>query len=316
MAEKKIIAVVGATGAQGGGLVRAILSDANGGFAARALTRDVHSDRAKELARRGAEVVAADVDNEESLKQAFQGAYGAFCVTFFWDHFSPEKELAQARTMAQAAKDAGLQHVIWSTLEDTRQWVPLSDDRMPTLLGKYKVPHFDAKGEANRVFTELGVPTTFLLTSFYWDNLIYFGMGPKRGPDGVLAFTLPMGDKKLPGIAAEDIGRCAYGIFKQGRAYIGKTVGIAGEHLTGAQMAAALGRALGQEVRYNAVSPEAFRGFGFPGADDLGNMFQFKRDFEAYFTGARDLKVARDLNPALEDFDTWLARNKSRIPLD
>ena len=203
MAEKRIIAVVGATGAQGGGLVRAILSDARGGFSARALTRDVNSDKAKALAKLGAEVVAADVDDVESLKRAFQGAYGAYCVTFFWAHFSPEKELAEAANMAQAAKQAGIEHVIWSTLEDTRKWVPLSDNRMPTLMGKYKVPHLDAKGEANQVFTELGLPVTFLLTSFYWDNFIYFGMGPKKGPDGKLALTMPMGDKKLPGIAAE-----------------------------------------------------------------------------------------------------------------
>ena len=216
MAEKRIIVVVGATGAQGGGLVHAILSDARGGFSTRALTRDVNSDKAKELAKLGAEVVAADVDDVESLKRAFDGAYGAYCVTFFWAHFSPEKELAEAINMAQAAKQAGIEHVIWSTFEDTRKWVPLSDNRMPTLMGKYKVPHFDAKGAANQVFTDLGLPVTFLLTSFYWDNFIYFGMGPKKGPDGKLAITLPMGDKKLPGIAAEDIGRCAYGIFEQG----------------------------------------------------------------------------------------------------
>jgi len=316
MNNKKIIAVVGATGAQGGGLVRAILRDAKGGFAARALTRDVNSEKAKELARLGAEVVAADVDDQESLKRAFEGAYGAFCVTFFWAHFSPEKELAQAAAMAQAAKHAGVQHVIWSTLEDTRQWVPLSDTRMPTLMGKYKVPHFDAKGEANRVFTELGLPVTLLLTSFYWENLIYFGMGPKKGPDGKLAITLPMGDKKLPGMAAEDIGRCAYGIFRKGREFIGETVGIAGEHLTGGQMAAALTKALGQEVRYQDVPPEVYRSFGFPGAEDLGNMFQFKRDFEAAFRGARNLAVARALNPALQTFEQWLAENKSRIPLE
>ena len=178
MSEKKIIAVLGATGAQGGGLVRAILNDPNGGFAARALTRDVNSDKAKALAQLGAEVVSANVDDSESLQRAFAGAYGAFCVTFFWDHFSPEKEQAEARALAEAAKQANLQHVIWSTLEDTRQWVPLSDDRMPTLMGNYKVPHFDAKGESNHFFTEAGVPTTFMLTSFYWDNLIYFGMGP------------------------------------------------------------------------------------------------------------------------------------------
>lgn len=316
MAAKKIIAVVGATGAQGGGLVRAILSDPSGEFSVRALTRDVNSDKAKELAKSGVEIVAANVDDVESLKQAFRGAYGAFCVTFFWAHFSPEKELAQAAAMAQAAKHADLKHVIWSTLEDTRQWVPLSDNRMPTLMGKYKVPHFDAKGEANQLFTGLGLPTTFLLTSFYWDNLIYFGMGPKKGTDGKLAFTLPMGDKKLPGIAAVDIGRCAYGIFKRGGEFIGKTVGIAGEHLTGSQMAAALTAALGQEVRYNEVSPEVYRGFGFPGAEDLGNMFQFKRDFESVFCGARNLEVARGLNLSLQTFSRWLSDNKGHIALE
>jgi uncharacterized protein YbjT (DUF2867 family) len=237
-------------------------------------------------------------------------------VTFFWAHFSPEKEQAEARAMAQAAKHARLKHVIWSTLEDTRQWVPLHDDRMPTLMGRYKVPHFDAKGEANAFFADLGLPVTFLLTSFYWDNFISFGMGPKKGPDGTLAITLPMGDKKLPGIASEDIGGCAYGIFKRGSEFVGKTVGVAGAHLTGAQMAAALGRALDREVRYNAVSPEVYRGFGFPGAEDLGNMFQFKRDFEEYYCGVRDLAVARSLNPALQTFDQWLARNKNRIPIE
>jgi uncharacterized protein YbjT (DUF2867 family) len=316
MAEKRIIAVVGATGAQGGGLVRAILSDAKGGFRARALTRDVNSEKAKKLAKLGAEVVAADVDDVESLKRAFQGAYGAYCVTFFWEHFSPEKELAEATNMALASKGAGIEHVIWSTLEDTRKWVPLSDNRMPTLMGKCKVPHFDAKGEADHVFTDLGLPVTFLLTSFYWDNFIYFGMGPKKGPDGKLALTLPMGDKRLSGIAAEDIGRCAYGIFERGREFIGKTVGIAGEHLTGAEMAAALTKALGQEVRYNAVPPEVYRNFGFPGAQDLGNMFQFYHDFDEYFCGARNLDVARALNPALQTFAAWLAQNKTRIPLE
>ena len=316
MAAKKVIAVVGATGAQGGGLVRAILSDDASTFTARAVTRDPKSEKAKALAKRGAEMVAANVDDVASLKQAFHGAHGAFCVTFYTDHFSPEREFAQAKAMAEAAKHAGLQHVIWSTLEDTRKWVPLDDNRMPTLMGKYKVPHFDAKGEADRVFRDLGVPTTFLLTSFYWENFIHFGQGPKPGPDGQLAITFPMGDKKLPGIATEDIGRCAYGIFKKGRETIGKTIGIAGEHLTGQQMADAFTKAFGRKVVYNAVTPEMYRGFGFPGAEDLGNMFQFKRDFERDYCGARNIEGARALNPALQGFDAWLARNKGRIPID
>jgi uncharacterized protein YbjT (DUF2867 family) len=315
MPDKKVIAVIGGTGAQGGGLVRAIVNDKSGRFSARAITRDVNANKAKALVALGAELVAADVDDAESLKRAFAGAYGAYCVTFYWAHFSPEKEQVEARAMAEAAKDAGLKHVIWSTLEDTRRWVPLSDNRMPTLQGKYKVPHFDGKGESDHVFTELGVPTTFLLTSFYWDNFIHFGMGPKKGPDGKLAITFPMGDRKLPGIAAEDIGGCAYGIFGKGSELMGKTVGIAGEHLTGTQMAAAFTKALDREVVYHAVTPEEYRGFGFPGADDLGNMFQFKRDFEDYFCGARSVDFSRSLNPGLQTFDTWLAKNKSRIPL-
>ena len=316
MADKKIIAVVGATGQQGSGLVKAILADPAGGFAARAITRDPNSDKARELARLGAEVVAGDVDDEESLKRAFAGAYGAYCVTFYWAHMSPEKEKAEAAALARAAKAAGVKHVIWSTLEDSRKWIPLSDNRMPTLMEQYKVPHFDAKGEADQIFTSLGVPTTFLLTSFYWDNFIYFGMGPKKGPDGVLGITLPLGGKKFPGMASEDIGACAYGIFKGGEAYIGKRVGIAGEHLTGAEMAAGFSKALGQTVRYNEVDPAVYRGFGFPGADDLGNMFQFNRDFADMFCAARSLDVSRTLNPRLKTFSAWLEENKKRIPLE
>ena len=313
---KKVIAVVGATGAQGGSLARAILADKHSEFAVRAITRNPDAAKAQELRTLGAEVVKADLDDVESLARAFRGCHGAFCVTNFWEHFSPEKETAQATNLAQAAQDAGIKHAIWSTFEDTRHRVPLDDSRMPTLQGRYKVPHFDAKAVADEEFRKRGVPTTFLLTSFYWDNAIAFGTGPKRGPDGTLAITMPMGDRRLPGIAAEDIGKAAYGIFKAGDAYIGKTVGVAGEHLTGAEMATAFTSALGEEVRYNDVPPDVYRGFGFPGADDMGNMFQFKRDFNDEYVAARDLSETRRLNPELQTFEQWLAKNKARIPLE
>jgi uncharacterized protein YbjT (DUF2867 family) len=315
MSDPKVIAVVGATGAQGGGLVRAICADPSGGFRARALTRDPNSEKARALAALGAEVVAADVDDPESLRRAFEGAHGAYCVTFFWDHFSPEKEQAQAKAMADAAKATGVKHVVWSTLEDTRQWVPLEDTRMPTLMGKYKVPHFDAKGESDVFFTGSGVPVTLLRTCFYWDNLITFGMGPKTGADGQLGFPLPMGDRKLPGIAAEDIGRCAYGVFKGGEVFHGRTVGIAGEHLTGAEMAEALGRALGRPVAYQAIPFDLYRSFGFPRAEDLGNMFQFKHDFNEAFCGQRSVAGSRELNPQLQSFADWLKANAAKIPV-
>jgi len=316
MSQKKLIVVFGATGAQGGGVARAILNDSNSEFSVRAITRDVNSDKAKELAGMGAEVVAADIDDNESLKSALAGAYGAYFVTFYWAHFSPEKEYGEAVSMAHAAKEAALQHVIWSTLEDTRKWVPLDDNRMPTLMGKYKVPHFDAKGEADQVFLDLGVPTTFLRASFYWDNFIYFGAGPKKGPDGKLYLTFPMDDKKMAGVASEDIGKCAYGIFKKGDELVGKTVGVAGEHLSGDEMASLLSKATGKEIIYNNVTPDTYRSFGFPGADDLGNMFQFYRDFEEVCNSVRDVQFSKVLNPELKSFDAWLSENASRIPLD
>lgn len=316
MSTKKIITVFGATGAQGGGLVNAILDDPNSEFAVRAVTRDVNSDKAKALAARGAEVVYADLEHPETIQKAMEGAYGAFCVTFFWSHLSPERESAEAQAMAAAAKATGLKHVIWSTLEDTRIFIPIDDDRMPTLGGKYSVPHFDGKGESDHFFTDAGVPTTFLLTTFYWDNLIYFGMGPKRGEDGVLAITYPMADKRLSGIASEDIGKVAYGIFKKGKDTIGQAIGIAGEHISCTDMAKALTKALGEEVRYNAVTPAQYRSFGFPGADDLGNMFQYYQEFEEAFTQARDIKAAKELNPELQTFEQWLSKNAARLPIN
>jgi uncharacterized protein YbjT (DUF2867 family) len=309
MADKKIIAVTGATGAQGGGLARAILDDPASEFTVRALTRNPGSDKAQALARRGAAVVEADLDDEASLAKALDGAYGAYFVTNFWEHLDPDREYAQARNLAQAAKAAGVEHAIWSTLEDTRDSVPLHDDRMPTLMGKYKVPHFDVKNEANALFTAAGVPTTFMQTTYYWDGFASL-FPPKRQEDGSLVLALPMADRKLAGIAAEDIGRTAYGIFKRGTSLTGETVSIAGEHLTGAEYAAAFADLLGEPVHYYPVPYDGFRAAGFPGAEEIGNMFQYYAEFDDEFTGRRDLGVVRDLNPNLQTFKAWLTANK------
>ena len=239
MSDKKTIAVIGATGAQGGGLVRAILADPERGFAVRAVTRKTDSDKSRALAAAGVEVVAGDADDPSSLERAFEGAHGAFLVTNFWEHFSPERELKQAAAMARATKAAGVAHAVWSTLEDTRLAFPLDDPRLKTLQGKYKVPHFDAKGEADAIFAAEAAPTSYLMAAFYWENFIYFGQGPRKGADGNAVLALPLGGGKLPGIAAEDIGRCAYGIFQRGPEVVGQRFGIAGEVLSGLEYAAA-----------------------------------------------------------------------------
>src|SRR5262249_9676094 len=162
----------------------------------------------------GAEVVRADLDDEGSIRRAFEGAYGAFVVTAYWEYMSPERELAQARAAANAAKAAGLRHVIWSTLPDTRRHMPLDDDRVPTLHGKSKVPTFDGKAEADQLFVDAGVPTTNLSTTFFFESFITL-FPPLRDDDGKLFITLPMGEAQLPGIAAEDVGLTALTIFKR-----------------------------------------------------------------------------------------------------
>jgi uncharacterized protein YbjT (DUF2867 family) len=307
MSEQKIIAVVGATGAQGGGLARAILAEPEGEFAVRALTRDPDSPKAKELADAGAEVVTADLDDEAALRAAFDAVHGVFLVTNYWADMSAEHEIAQAANGARAAKAAGIRHLIWSTLEDTRGYLPLDDPSTPVFDGRYSVPHFDAKSEADKFFAEAGVPTTYLRSSMYWEA--FAGLGPRRAEGGALVLTLPMGERKLAGIAAEDIGRTALGIFKRGDQFVGRSVGVAGEHLTGAEFAAAFSEAYGEPVAYRPLSFDEFRALGIPAAAEWGNMFQYYYLASPEFTRSRDLALCRALNPQLQTFRSWLRTN-------
>ncbi len=313
---KKTIAVIGATGQQGGGLARAILANPKQEFAARAVTRQPDSEKARALAAAGAEVVAGDLDDPASLERAFAGAHGVYAVTNYWEHFSVEREMKQAAAIARATKKAGVAHVVWSTLEDTREKLPLDDPRMPVLGGKYNVPHFDGKGASDAVFEREGAPTSYLLAAFYWDNFIYLGAGPKPNDQGVLTLTLPLGGIALAGIASADVGGCALGIFRRGPGAAGERFGISGENLTGEELAAGLSRALGRRIDFWDPPFDTYRGFGFPGADDLGNMFQYQAILGDEFLATRDPELARALHPGLKTYEAWLAENAAKIPLE
>jgi uncharacterized protein YbjT (DUF2867 family) len=312
MTEPKTIAVVGATGATAGGLARAILTDPKGPFTCRAITRTPDSAAARALADLGATVVRADMDDVDSLVAAFDGAYGAFCMTTYWEHCSAERETAQAANQARAAAAVGVRHAIWSTMEDTRRWYPLEDDRMPTVMGRYKVPPFDAKAEGDLTFEDVSLPTTYLLTPTHWDAFV-FGRGvPQPGPDGVRTLAIPLGDALLPGIAAGDIGRCAYRIFQEPEEYVGTTVGLAGEHTTGEQLAEGLARVFGERVRYQPLPLEVFRSLPFPGIEVAANMFQLIAEVPEY-ADRRDVAVARSLNPSLLGFDAWVEQARMKL---
>ncbi|HEY5785159.1 MAG TPA: NmrA/HSCARG family protein [Microlunatus sp.] len=314
MSDTRTIAVVGPTGATAGGLARAILSDPTDRYVCRAISRDPGSAAAQALAEQGAEVVQADLDDYDSLVRAFDGADGAFCMTNFFVTFSAEQETAQAANQARAAATVGVGHVIWSTAEDTRRWYPLDDDRMPTLPGGYKVPNWDGKGEGDRFFAEAGVPTTYLLTPFHWEAFVD-GLGaPQPGPDGVRTLAMPLGEAPLPGIAAEDIGRCAYAIFQDPARYVGETLGIAADHTTGDDLAARLSEVYGEPVRYQHVPAEVFRELPFPAADLAANMFQFVAEDNGYGE-RRDVGLTRALNPSLAGFTEWVTATRARMPV-
>ncbi|NKE57707.1 NmrA/HSCARG family protein [Lentzea sp. PSKA42] len=311
MSEKKIIAVVGATGEQGGAVARALLAD--GEFAVRALTRSVASAAAQKLAELGAEVVAADLYDVDSLRKAFDGAYGAFLVTPFFTHLSAAKELEEVTNLVDAAK--GLRHVVWSTLEDTREVIALDDDRMPTLDEKYKVPHFDVKGgEADALFEQAGLPTTYVRMSFYWNNLLR-DLAPRRAADGTLTLSLPMGESKLSGIAGEDIGKAVMSVFKRPSETIGHTLGLSGEHLTGQQVAQAFSEVLGEEVKYEPMSHNDFRALGFPAAVELGNMFQYYAEFPEHILPRRDAELTRSIVPTWMTLKDFLAAHRAEITI-
>ncbi|MEV6286139.1 NmrA/HSCARG family protein [Kribbella sp. NPDC051770] len=317
----KTIAVIGATGAQGGGLVRAILADSTGEFAVRAVARDPQSAKALELAAAGAEVVAGDLDDEESLRKAFDGVYGAFVVTNYFAQrteaevaarSAADMELEQAGNAARAARDAGVEHVIWSTLVDTRPHFG-DTDRVPTLDdGRYKVPHFDAKSEADELFRQSGVPTTFLQTTLFYENLTS-DLGPVRDENNRLVLTLPMDDAPLNAIAVGDIGLTALGIFRRTDEYTGRTIAIGGDKLTGQQIVDVMSDVLGEPVTYAPHGWDDFRSFGFPGAVEFGNMFQFYAENHRQFSDARDLDEIRTLNPQLQTFRQWFEQHQSEI---
>ena len=285
----QIIAVCGATGAQGGSVVKALLESKK--FRVRALTRKTDGEKAKSLRDMGCEVMKIDFDGSEvEIKKSFEGCYGAFLVTNFWEHFSAEREYAQGVALAKATKDTvGMKHVIWSTLEDTR----ILKDDIP-YMGKYKVAHFDEKGRVNEFMKSIGLPVTLLHTSFFWDNLINI-MTPKKLENGTYTMVYPMGDAYLPGLATDDIGRAVAVLFQRGLGEPGEIFGLASEHLKLSEMAQILSEVSGRTVKYVCLEPNSYRELGFPGAFELGNMLQYKRDHNEVFCGLRNIDKVRDL---------------------
>src|SRR3984893_13424181 len=255
--DRKVIAVIGATGRQGGAVVRAL--QANGQFKVRALTRNPGKHR--ELAE---EVVEADLDRPETLKAAFEGAHGVFLVTNFWDEGTDERN--QATAAVRAAKDAGVKHFIWSTLPDVEA---ISG-------GKFNVPHFTGKAKIDQVVKDGGFEHyTFVISPCYYQNLAG-ALAPQKQADGSLGWALPL-DPTLRVIHMGDInelGNIVAGAFAHpDEAGNGQYLPLVGDFMSFNEIVETLNRQ-GHNFSYKQVPKESFAG-AFPGAAETAEMFSY-----------------------------------------
>jgi len=258
---KKLIAVIGASGRQGGGVVRAL--QASGKFRVRALTRDPakHQGLAEE-------VVAADLNRPETLEAAFDGAYGVFAVTNFWEPGGAD-EIAQGKAIVDAAKLAGVQHFVWSTLPNVEE---ISG-------GKYDVPHFTDKAKLDDVVAAAGFKYhSFVIAPSFYQNLTGQG-GPQPQPDGSTGWTLPI-DPTAPVHMGDisELGTIVAGAFARPEiAGGGQYLPLVGDLVSYGEIVATLNRQ-GHAVTFNQVPREVFANF-FPGAGELAAMLAYIEEF-------------------------------------
>jgi uncharacterized protein YbjT (DUF2867 family) len=293
---RKKILVFGATGGQGGSVARQLV--ARGRFDVRAITRNPDSPAAQNLRDMGVEVVKGDLDDRASLRAAMEGCYGVFGVTNFWEHF--EKEGEQGRNLVNAVAGADVEHFVFSTLPPIEK---VTD-------GALKSPHFDLKAEHEEYAKQLGIPATFVHVPFYYENFLAF-FPPRPAGDGSYQFGFPQGETPLAAISVEDVGRIVAPIFEKPEEYIGKVVKIAGDELPPADYARLMSREAGAEIRYAYVPRETFAALGFPGAEDLADMFEFYR---LHIPSRKsEIESCRAVDPELQSFDTWASRNAARL---
>ncbi|XP_039592673.1 nmrA-like family domain-containing protein 1 isoform X2 [Polypterus senegalus] len=291
MSGRPAVVVFGATGAQGGSVAKALLSD--GSFHVRAVTRNPRKRAARELARLGAEVVKADLERPESLRLALDGASAIFLVTDYWELGDKEREVTQGKAVGDLAKKVGVRHVVFSGLEDVNRLTG----------GRLQVSHFDGKGEVERHLRHISLPATCLRMPSYFENFIEH-FRPQPEPRGGYRLEIPMADIPMDGMSVEDLGPVVVTILKNRSEYIGKDIGLSAERLTIQQYAEVLSRQLKRSIRAAEISPEEYEKLPFPGAQDLANMFRFYR-----MRPERDLNLTRRLNPVVLGFEEWLSRN-------
>lgn len=293
----RLITVFGATGRQGTPIVNALLQK---GFKVRAITRNPDSEKAKILKAAGADTVKGDLNDAATIKTAVHGAYGVFVVTDFWELFNQNKEtafddeVAQGKAVADACKEAGVEHVVYSGLDSVKD-----------AIGKF-CPPLDSKAAVEKYLDQIGVPNTSVRYPFYFENFLVFL--PQEQEDGTFVMTWPA-DGPMYAISVEDGGPIVASIFSNPGEFIGKKIGIATDNLTMHDYAAMMSKATGKTIKYNQVSPDVYAQFPFPQAEALAVMFQFFKSGKMQ----RDINFTRQVNPNAQNFEKWAVKNKDKL---
>lgn len=294
MADKKIIVVFGATGAQGGSVTRALMTDP--AYKVRGITRNPDSKSSKALIEKGCEMVTANLDDIETLKKAFEGAYGAYVVTNYWEHLDGAKDTQQGKNAVDAAKACGVKHFIYSGLEDVNK-----------IMGK-ECHHFDSKAKVEAYLKEVGLPHTSTRMSFYMENLLTF-LKPMKNDDGEWVLGIPMEGAAMDMLAVSEVGECIHQVLNKPDEFLGKHIGLSGEKLTIVAAAETITKATGTKFVATPITTEMFGKFPFPGAAENAIMFEFYIKCNP----ERDTALTKKLNPATPNFEEWCTTHKDTI---
>ena len=266
----KTVTVLGALGAQGGSVVTSLLED-DADFTIRAVTRSVDSDDAKALQAKEVQVVAGNTKQPETLKDAFTGADAAFIVVNFWDPEIMGKEEELTKKILDVAKECGVKHILYSSLANSEQ----------VSGGKLKVPHFSMKAKAADYAKSLGFPyLTFVEPAMYYSN--FFSMKPTEQDDGSLVWNLPAKGKISAFDPNTGTGPATVVAIKDPETYNNQYLLLEADSLTPEEMVDMILKKMGKKGTYNYVEPKVFASFGFPGAEEIAEMFEWFTDY-GYF---------------------------------
>jgi len=294
MSDKKVVFVAGATGSQGGSVVDALLK--HGGWKIRILTRNADAAKAKELAKKGVEIVQGDYTDEKAMKEGLKGAYGFFAMTNFWDPATMGKEAEIGKKMVDFAKEAGVKHFIWSTLVNVHKGSK----------GKYHVPHFTDKALVEEYAHTKGFQyTTGVAPAFYFQNFGNF-FPPKKDDKGTFVFTLPSReDAYITACDVSDTGEAVATALNHPSEWNGKLIPVAGSHMHPQDYFSTISKVTGVPTKFVSVSTDAFAKYPFPGAQEMADMFGWFNEF-TYYGPDVDLSLAKKANPHVKSFEEWL----------